>query len=78
MAIKFNRDSLLFRHRQLVPTASVRVSPLCLRAMTFGTSHEERYGKCSKDEAFAIMDHFYSNGGNFIDTANGYRSGESE
>jgi aryl-alcohol dehydrogenase-like predicted oxidoreductase len=46
--------------------------------MTFGNSHSERYGVCPKDEAFAIMDHFYSEGGNFIDTANTYRDGESE
>lgn len=75
---EFNRSSLLFRHRQLAPSASVRVSPLCLGAMTFGDSHSERYGVCPKDEAFAIMDHFYSEGGNFIDTANIYRDGESE
>ena len=64
--------SLLSRHRQLALTDSVRVSPLCLGAMTFGDSHQERYGKMSKDAAFAIMDHFYDNGGNFIDTANVY------
>lgn len=78
MAAKFNRDSLLFHHRQLAPTASVRVSPLCLGAMTFGNKQPERYGEVSKDEAFAIMDHFYSQGGNFIDTANGYQYGQSE
>ncbi|CAN9345804.1 unnamed protein product [Alternaria sp. RS040] len=78
MSPKFNRNSLLFRHRQLAPTASVRVSPLCLGTMTFGTAHNERYGECSKDTAFAILDHFYTQGGNFIDTANVYRDGESE
>jgi aryl-alcohol dehydrogenase-like predicted oxidoreductase len=25
-------------------------------------------GKCSKDDAFALMDAFYNMGGNFIDT----------
>lgn len=78
MGSLFNKNSLLFRHRQLAPTASVRVSPLCLGAMTFGIANSERYGKCSKDEAFKILDHFYSEGGNFIDTANAYRNGESE
>jgi aryl-alcohol dehydrogenase-like predicted oxidoreductase len=78
MAPKFNRESLLFRHRQFAPTASVRISPLCLGAMTFGTSHKERYGECSKESAFEILDHFYSEGGNFVDTANVYRDGESE
>ncbi|CAN8099613.1 unnamed protein product [Discula destructiva] len=70
--------TLLGRHRLLSPTASVRVSPLCLGAMTFGTGHEDRYGACSKEEAFAIMDTFYNAGGNFIDTANSYQDGMSE
>ncbi|KAB2576571.1 putative norsolorinic acid reductase protein [Lasiodiplodia theobromae] len=70
--------SLLARHRQLAPNASIRVSPLCLGAMTFGTSHQERYGEITKEEAFAILDTFYTNGGNFIDTANAYQDGESE
>lgn len=70
--------TLLARHRQLSPTASVRVSPLCLGAMTFGTSGTARYGEVTKETAFAILDHFYDSGGNFIDTANGYQNGESE
>lgn len=35
-------------------------------------------GECSKEAAFQIMDYFYENGGNFIDTANNYQNGESE
>ena len=70
--------SLLSRHRLLSPTASVRVSPLCLGAMTFGEAQKERYGECSKETAFEIMDEFYNAGGNFIDTANTYQNGESE
>lgn len=69
---------LLARYRQLAPSASVRVSPLCLGAMTFGSSHQERYGKITKETAFSIMDTYYDNGGNFIDTANVYQNGESE
>ncbi|OGM47431.1 sterigmatocystin biosynthesis dehydrogenase stcV [Aspergillus bombycis] len=69
---------LLSRYRQLSPTASIRVSPLCLGAMTFGASDGEMFGECSKETAFAILDHFYQQGGNFVDTANGYRAGESE
>ena len=71
-------QSNLYRHRQLSPTASVRVSPLCLGAMTFGNKHSGRYGEVNKDTAFAIMDHIYSNGGNFIDTANAYQYSQSE
>lgn len=62
--------SALARHRLLSPSAGVRVSPLCLGTMTFGEAHSERYGKCSKETAFAIMDSFFKNGGNYLDTAN--------
>jgi aryl-alcohol dehydrogenase-like predicted oxidoreductase len=40
--------------------------------MTFGTANSERYGHCTKDDAFSVLDAFYSKGGNFIDTANVY------
>ena len=76
--VTINFDGPLARHRQLAPTASVRVSPLCLGAMTFGDKQKERYGECNQDEAFAILDYFYSQGGNFIDTANVYQLGQSE
>ncbi|KAF2271601.1 putative Norsolorinic acid reductase [Westerdykella ornata] len=78
MTITFNRDSPLFRHRQLAPSASIHVSPLCLGTMNFGERETALYGECSKEEAFAIMDHFYSQGGNFFDTANSYQHGQSE
>lgn len=71
-------ESPLFRHRQLAPTASVRVSPLCLGAMTFGGANQERYGDCTREDAFEMLDHFASQGGNFLDTANGYQEGQSE
>lgn len=77
-SLKKNTDSPLFRHRQLAPTAAVRVSPLCLGALTFGGRSQERYGECSREDAFEILDYFYSQGGNFIDTASGYQEGESE
>jgi aryl-alcohol dehydrogenase-like predicted oxidoreductase len=70
--------TLLERHRQLAPTASVRVSPLCLGAMNFGDAHKFRLGECSKETSFEILDYFVSQGGNFIDTANGYQDGQSE
>ncbi|WYZ33735.1 hypothetical protein EsH8_I_000011 [Colletotrichum jinshuiense] len=71
-------DSLLARHRQLAPTAAIRVSPLVLGAMNFGDRQKEGLGECTKETAFAIMDHYYSQGGNFIDTANNYHFGQSE
>lgn len=74
----YKMSQSLSRYRQLAPTASVRVSPLCLGTMTFGTANSERYGECSKESAFDILDYFYSQGGNFIDTANTYREEQSE
>lgn len=76
--LRISTDGPLAVHQQLAPSASVRVSPLCLGAMTFGEKQSDRYGKCSKEEAFRILDHFYSQGGNFLDTANIYQYGQSE
>ncbi|KAG0650620.1 Norsolorinic acid reductase A [Hyphodiscus hymeniophilus] len=65
-------------HRMLSPTAAVRVSPLCLGAMNFGESWKDFMGECTKETAEEMLDLFYENGGNFIDTANNYQKGESE
>lgn len=35
-------------------------------------------GACTKPQAFAMLDQFYAQGGNFIDTANAYQNEESE
>ncbi|KAI9690679.1 MAG: hypothetical protein M1820_009913 [Bogoriella megaspora] len=70
--------SLLGRHRVLSPTAAVKVSPLCLGAMSFGTAWKDFLGECNKETTFEILDYFYSQGGNFIDTANGYQAEQSE
>lgn len=70
--------SLLGRHRLLSPTAAVRVSPLCLGAMNFGTAWNAILGECSKETAFEMLDYFYEMGGNFIDTANSYQAEQSE
>ena len=43
----------------------LRVSPICMGTMTFGT-------QCDKKEAFAIMDKAYESGVNFYDTAELY------
>ncbi|CAG8181568.1 unnamed protein product [Penicillium olsonii] len=68
----------LDRHRQLAPSASVKVSPLCLGAMNFGDAWKEKLGECGKETTFAILDYFVSQGGNFIETANNYQNEESE
>ncbi|KAJ5951998.1 uncharacterized protein N7479_010411 [Penicillium vulpinum] len=70
--------SHLGRYRLLAPTAGVKVSPLCLGAMNFGEGWKERLGECDKETSFQILDTFYENGGNFIDTANNYQAEESE
>jgi len=46
--------------------------------MTFGTEQQEKYGKITKETARAILDEFYNQGGNFLDTANTYQNGQSE
>ncbi|KAH8894670.1 Aldo/keto reductase [Thozetella sp. PMI_491] len=71
-------ESPLYRHRQLAPTANVRVSPLCLGTMGFGEVDKARMGECTKETAFEILDNFWSLGGNFLDTACGYQSQQSE
>ncbi|KAJ6139837.1 hypothetical protein N7471_006323 [Penicillium samsonianum] len=70
--------SYLGRYRLLAPTAGVKVSPLCLGAMNFGDGWKERLGECNKETSFQILDTYYENGGNFIDTANNYQFEESE
>jgi len=46
--------------------------------MNFGEAWKPFMGECTKETAFEMLDHFYSNGGNFIDTANNYQGEESE
>ncbi|KAJ5577931.1 uncharacterized protein N7459_006895 [Penicillium hispanicum] len=70
--------SHLGRYRLLAPSAAVKVSPLCLGAMNFGDSWKAGLGECDKETSFKILDTFYENGGNFIDTANAYQNEESE
>lgn len=57
-------------YRQLGRTG-LRVSELCLGAMTFGRETTEK-------DSFKMLDRFVEAGGNFIDTANVYSAGVSE
>ena len=59
----------------LLGRSGLRVSPLCLGTMTFGT--EWGWGS-AEDGARAIFDRYLEAGGNFIDTADGYTGGTSE
>ncbi|KAL7627717.1 hypothetical protein AAE478_001912 [Parahypoxylon ruwenzoriense] len=70
--------SPLARYRILSPTASVRVSPLCLGAMNFGEAWKDFMGACDQKTTEGILDFFYEQGGNFIDTSNNYQGEESE
>jgi aryl-alcohol dehydrogenase-like predicted oxidoreductase len=55
--------------------SGLRVSPLCLGAMTFG---EDLGWGSSVEESQQIIDRFLELGGNFIDTANFYTKSHSE
>lgn len=59
----------------LLGRSGLRVAPLCLGAMTFGT--EWGWGAPS-DTVFALLDRYFAAGGNFIDTADLYTRGTSE
>jgi aryl-alcohol dehydrogenase-like predicted oxidoreductase len=58
----------------------LKVSELCLGAMTFGDSEKAAfgYGTAVKEDSFAMLDAFAAAGGNFIDTADAYGGGVSE
>lgn len=63
-------------HRILSPTAGVKVSPICFGGISIGSSWSSAFGE--NQDASSLLDAYYSLGGNFIDTANLYNSGESE
>ena len=60
---------------QLLGKSGLRVSEICLGAMTFG---EEWGWGSSKEESHKIFNSYVDAGGNFIDTANKYTEGTSE
>lgn len=70
--------SPLGHYRLLSPSAAVRVSPLCLGTMNFGNAWKDYMGECDQSTTEAILDFFYEQGGNFLDTANNYHFQESE
>src|SRR5947207_10225674 len=55
--------------------SGLRVSPLCLGTMTFGT--EWGWG-AEESVSRALFERYIEQGGNFIDTADGYTGGKSE
>ncbi|KAH8925697.1 Aldo/keto reductase [Atractiella rhizophila] len=68
----------LARYRVLSPKCPLKVSPLCLGAMSLGAKMGKDFGEVTLEEAFAYLDHYYNQGGNFIDTAVSYQKGDSE
>ncbi len=61
----------LGRYRNLSPLASVHVSPLQLGAMSIGDKWADHgFGAMDKESSIKLLDAYYDNGGNFIDTAN--------
>jgi len=62
-------------HYVTLGRSGLRVSPLCLGAMTFG---EDLGWGSSVEDSNAIIDRYLERGGNFIDTANIYTFGHSE
>ncbi len=62
-------------HYVTLGRSGLRVSPLCLGAMTFG---EDLGWGTSVEESQQIMDRYIDRGGNFIDTANFYTKSHSE
>jgi aryl-alcohol dehydrogenase-like predicted oxidoreductase len=60
---------------RLLGRSGLRISPLCLGTMTFGT--EWGWGS-DEGESRRVFDLYVDHGGNFIDTANFYTGGTSE
>ena len=63
---------------KLLGKSGLRVSELCLGAMTFGEDWGSFLKGASKEESKKIFDLFVQAGGNFIDTDNVYQNGTSE
>lgn len=65
----------LLNYYRVLGRSGLKVSPLCLGTMTFGTG-----AGWSADEATsrAVFDNYLEQGGNFIDTAISYTNGRSE
>lgn len=60
---------------RLLGRSGLRVSPLALGTMTFGS--DWGWG-AERDEAQRMFDFYRDHGGNFIDTANNYTNGSAE
>jgi len=64
----------------LSPNSGIKVSNICFGTMTFGTPVAifNMAGNADEAQAHKLLDRYYELGGNFLDTANVYCTGESE
>jgi aryl-alcohol dehydrogenase-like predicted oxidoreductase len=78
MAQDMKTSSVLYNW--LGPNCGIKVSNICLGTMTFGVPVEtfKFPGNTDESKSHEILDRYYELGGNFIDTANVYTSGQSE
>lgn len=59
--------------RALFPLSGIHVSPLQLGATSIGDKWRTLgMGEMDKESSFRLLDAYFDNGGNFIDTANNY------
>jgi len=64
-------ESGLARYRVLSSRAGVHVSPIQLGGMSIGDQWADLgLGNMDKESSFKLLDAYFDNGGNFIDTAN--------
>jgi len=69
----------LGHYRLLSPNAGVHVSPIILGGMSIGDKWSSiGMGSMDKESSFKLLDAYFDNGGNFIDTANSYQDESSE
>jgi aryl-alcohol dehydrogenase-like predicted oxidoreductase len=66
-----NPPTKLGHYRVLSPLAGIHVSPIQLGAMSIGDKWGDMgMGAMDKEASFKLLDAYFDNGGNFIDTAN--------
>ncbi|XP_062521595.1 1-deoxyxylulose-5-phosphate synthase YajO-like [Corticium candelabrum] len=63
-----------------IGNCGLKVTNICLGAMTFGERKEgiNLPGQCDETASHALLDKFVEMGGNFVDTADSYSGGKSE
>ncbi|ESK84688.1 aryl-alcohol dehydrogenase [Moniliophthora roreri MCA 2997] len=65
-------------YRTFSSQAGVRLSPLCLGAMSIGDKWNDTMGQMDRESSIKLLNAYFDMGGNFIDTANVYQEEASE